>query len=158
MENFVSINSFKFNSLHKYMTPIYAELNHKCHAPDDLKRTILAESITAFFIRMREYRGLSLQELSEKTNISTNELEAFEQGKKKDRHIEAAYARALGGEAEVGFFLQLLHEFKTPSIKESKLELARAALRQYGVMVPGVDYQRLSSETGIVIPMHRTTS
>src|ERR1700734_2296912 len=82
MSNVVALGRFRFDSLHKYMQAVYANLNLHCQDSEEQKKVILAESIRTFFIRTREYRGLTIESLSEKSGIGSPELEAFERGER----------------------------------------------------------------------------
>lgn len=146
------ISRFRFNSLRKYMAPVYAQMNFHLHDSKEQKTDLISRLIREFFSRMREHRGISLAELAERSKIEMSDLEAFERGDKKaSRWIEAAYLSVCCAHHEMEFFCQQAHEFQNPSVKDSKIDVAKAALKQFGVMIPGVDYKRLHSEGGAVL-------
>lgn len=150
------ISSFRFNSLHKYMAPIYAQMNLHAHESKDRKSALFSKLIPQFFRRMREYREITIGRLAELSRLDQAYLEAFESGEKKSsKEIELAYLRACGAEREMDFFFQQAHEFQNPSVKDSKIDVAKAALRQFGVTFPGVDYQHLHSEKGVVLSFRK---
>lgn len=158
-QNIVSISKFKFDSLHKYMSPIYAEMNLHCRDSAEHKRATCDTIFPQFFRRMREYREVAIEELAQKSGLAVVELRAFERGEKKhDRAIPPAYVRLLGGQREMECFVQQVHQFHNPSVKESKIDAAMAALRQFGVMIPGVDYKNLHREMGKVLPILQENS
>ncbi len=148
--------NFRFGTLRKYMAPIYAQMNFHAHDGREQKSALISELIPQFFLRMRDHREITLPRLSELSKIDLADLEAFERGEKKStREIETAYLRACGAEREMDFFIQQVHEFQNPSVKDSKIEVAKAALKQYGFMFSGVDYQHLSSERGAVLSFRK---
>lgn len=146
------ISRFRFNSLRKYMAPVYAQMNLHLHDSKEEKIALISKLIRDFFCRMREHRGLSLMDLAELSRIDLPDLEAFEHGEKKcSREIENAYLRVCCAHHEMEFFCQQAHEFQNPSVKDSKVDVARAALKQFGVTFPGVDYKSLHSSGGVVL-------
>ncbi len=150
------IANFKFNSLRKYMHPIYSRLNRNLHESHKRKKEILHDTVPDFYRRLRTYRGLSLDEVAHGSAFSAEELGAFETKRLPPTFaMEMAYCKACGGHMEFEFFAQQVHEFFHPTVKTSKLEVAESALKQWGVMIPGVDYQDLHATKGKILDFVR---
>lgn len=148
--------SFRFNSLRKYMHPIYSRLNRNLHEPHERKKEILHDAVPDFYRRLRTYRGLSLDNIAQGSGFSAEELGAFEERRLSPNFaMEMAYCNACGGHREFEFFAQQVHEFFHPTVKTSKLEVAESALKQWGVMIPGVDYQNLHAAKGKILEFVR---
>lgn len=150
------ISSFKFDSLRKYMHPIYSRLNRNLHESKERKKEILHDTVPDFYRRMRAYRGLSLDEVAGGSGFSAEELGAFETKRMPPNFaMEMAYCKACGGHLEFEFFAQQAHEFFHPTVKESKLNVAEAALKQWGIKIPGVDYKSLHAPKGKILELVR---
>ena len=157
MDNVFSVSEFKTDTLHKYMKPVYAEMNLHLFDSDDGKQKVLQQVFPMFFRRMREYRNVSLDEISTKHKIPLEQLEFFESGQGKlNRDIECAYLDSCGGYAEIGNFERQIREFKTPSFKESRFVHAQMAARA-GVIIPGIDYKNLNPEGAVILPFTRSS-
>lgn len=155
----VALSEFRFSTLHKYMSPIYAELDRNAQETDEKKRSIIKQAIPRFFKRMREYRKIALAEIAKRFSISLTRLESFEQGGVGAySDIIAAYNYSCGGLHEFECFEQALREFREPKIKESKKDCAQAVFTQFGIKIPGVDYQNFDVRRGVVLEMRRRKS
>ena len=155
MENVFSVSEFKTDSLHKYMRPVYAEMNLHLSASEDEKKRILPTLFPIFFRRMREYRGIEIERIAEKYKIPLERLRLVELGQHKiDREIESAYLHECGGYAELAVFERQIREFQNPSFKDSRSDHALIASKA-GMVVPGLDYKKLTPENGSVLPFVR---
>ncbi len=138
------------------MAPLYAEMNRHQHDSKEQKAAAISKFVREFFRRAREYRDISLPELADRSKIELSALEAFEMGESKcTREIERAYIRACCAHLELEYFCQQAHEFQNPSVKDTKREVAEAALKQFGVMFPGVDYKNLRRDCGALLHFPR---
>ena len=151
-EQVTYISSFQFNTLRKYMHSLYATLNHNIEASDERKREFIRELVPQFFYRMRTHRQIQLEDLAKTIGVTVDHLQQFEEGKiRADKKIEDGYCRTCGGHDEKLFFSQQLQEFMNPSIKEDKDRIAMAALRQYGLVMAGVDYKNTCATKGAIL-------
>ena len=148
----VDISEFRFGSLRKYMHPIYARMNRHLHETEEKKREILFDMVPEFYRRMRVYRGLSLEQVAKGSAFSTEELADFEKKKTPPSFAkEMVYTTVCGRHIEFEFFVAQVREFFQPSIKESKRDLALPALKQWGIVMPGVDYKNLHTPRGKIL-------
>jgi hypothetical protein len=156
MDNVLSVSEFKTDTLHKYMKPVYAEMNLHLFDPDEEKQKVLQQVFPMFFRRMREYRNVSLEEISTKYKIPLERFEIFESGHQKlNREIECAYLEACGGYAEIANYERQIREFKTPLFKDSRFVHAQMAAR-VGMVIPGIDYMNLNPDGAAVLPFTRS--
>lgn len=153
MNQVVQFSEFKFNSLHKYMAPLYSAMNMRAFSPDNEKKECLRLFIREFFVRLRQYRGRSLEEIAATASkIPFERFRAFEAGETPaSREIENVYCKACCGDAEFEYFYHQLRAFKDPSIKDSCRAVAKDVLRKSGIMLPYVDYKNLGDDSGTIL-------
>jgi hypothetical protein len=156
MENVVSLDKYQFRSLRKYMAPLYAELNRSQHEASEKKLEARMTIATRFFVRLRNYRGISLGDLSETAKIPVEELAAFERGERNgNRRFVSAYLRACSAHDEMEYFRHQLLAHENPSLRETTLDCATDAFRRFGIKLPGVDYRHLGAQRGVVVPLRQ---
>ena len=145
-QQITDISKFKFSSLHKYLHPIYSILHHNANLTSDEKKLLVHNLIPAFFKRMREYRDVPLERVATASDLSCDYLLKFEKGEVAAlKELELAYCRVCSGLQEYHCFLQHLHEFMHPSVKETKQAIALDVLKRFGISIPTVDYKNLHS-------------
>ncbi len=145
----VHLNKFHFDSLRKYMQPLYSELVRNENKPKDEKHKIKSQVLAEFLRRLRVYRGKTISELAEKFNLNCQELEQAEGGKVEiSTGPFMAYIKGCYGEREFSYFSEKLREFHDPSIRLSKLAVAHDALKRFGIVITGVDYKSLHAQKG----------
>ena len=148
----VEISEFRFNTLRKYLSPIYTRLNHHIHATREQKQDLLRGLIPQFFKRLREHRGISVERVASAADHTCEQVSAFENGEiAASKELELAYCRTCSGIQEYHFFLQQIHEFMNPQAKESIHAIALDAIKRFGVMIPTVDYRSLHSPRGVIL-------
>ena len=154
-----NLSEFRFDTLRKYMHPIYARLNLDMGECRESKAEILRELVPKFYKRLRTFRNVSLEFLSERSGFTTERLKAFEENflettsPQEAKEIERAYCKVCYGDHEYGYFAQQIHEFFNPTIKDTKIEVARAALKQKGLLFPDIDYKTLFAPRGKVLEL-----
>ena len=157
-ENVVGLGDFKFSTLHKFMSPIYAELDLNIRKSARKKRRVLYRIVPKFFKRMREYRGIELSQIAKNFFIEEEKLRHFENGSaKSDNYLTFAYCHTCGGYREFDFFTLKLREFQNPSLKDVRDSAALDALKRFGAMMPGVDYQNLHRPLCTILEMRGPT-
>ncbi len=138
------------------MQPIYAVLNKNLHTTTDQKKAIVKDILPDFYRRMRVYREKSFEDLSESSKIPVSAFSDFENKSTSLTYaIETSYLHACNGFDERAFFSEQLNEFFNPLIKEGKLELAKAIFKDYGIVLPTVDYKTINSPRGVVLELKR---
>lgn len=143
---------FRFSSLRKYMQPLYFSLNRHLTETKERKQEVVRKLVPEFFHRMREHRNISLEDIAAKTKLSVATLEGFESGTiRGDREVEDVYCRLCHGENERAHFMDRVHEFMNPSVRETREAIAKDSLRRYGLVIPGVDYANLGTPRGKVL-------
>lgn len=151
-EQITSLSDFRFNSLRKFMQPLYAELSHHARDSKEEKQELIRAIIPRFFRRLRAYREVSLETVAEHAGLAVNELRLFEDGAiKSNSTIEYAYCRSCSASQERDFFERRLHEFMHPTARASREAVAMDALKRFGVVMPDVDYAGLNSPKGILL-------
>lgn len=155
MDKVTAIQNFKFESLHKYMNPIYAELNFHRLDNEETRQALVKKIVPQFFVRLRNFRGWSQEELAKKLNIELWKIEMFERGEAGafTKALEESYVWVLGGAKELEIFLDELLLFRHPEAREQRRLIARDALRRYGVVFPGFNYAISNQGFGSVLPM-----
>lgn len=148
----VEISKFRFNTLRKYLSPVYTCLNNNIHASREQKQELLRTLIPQFFKRLREHRGISMERVASAADHTRDQVSAFENGEiSASKGLELAYCRACSGTQEYHYFLQQIHEFMNPTAKESIHAIALDALKRFGIMIPTVDYRSLHSPRGVIL-------
>jgi hypothetical protein len=146
------LSEFRFDSLRKFMQPVYAGLNLHSHDTKEEKQTVLPALVSQFFRRLRIYREIPIEMVAERANLPVEDLEKFEAGVlKSNPAIEYAYCRACSGLQEREFFERRIYEFIHPTVRASKEAIAMDALKRFGVVMPDVDYAGLNTPKGVLL-------
>ena len=147
-----SLSDFRFDSLRKFMQPLYAELNLHSRDTKEEKQTLLRSLIPRFFRRLRTYREIPLEVVAERANLPLGDLQLFEDGALKTcSAIEYAYCQTCSGSHERDFFERRLYEFIHPTVRASREAVAMDALKRLGVVMPDVNYAELNSAKGVLL-------
>lgn len=155
MDKIIEIEAFKFNTLHKYMSPLYAEMNLRLHDQPERKKALCEGIVSKFFKRLREYREVPLEDISARYKIEIKALQLFEQGTlSPEDHFIYAYVWSCGGHREFDYFKQQLREFHQPTVKLSRIALAKDLLSR-GIVLEGINYQKLHSKEAEVVTFRR---
>ncbi len=156
MSHVVQLSNFRFDSLRKYMAPLYACLQRQIDVPKEEKERIVKETVPKFYERLRAYRDRTLEDIAELSKCSLENLELFERGEIKVSHeIEMAYCKACHGENERIQFMHEIRAFYLPSIRETEMVLAKDVYIRFGLTSAYVDYQNLNVERGKVLEFNR---
>lgn len=148
-ENVVCLADFHFDSLRKYMQPLYAMLIRSEDQSRDEKRLISLQARVEFLKRLRTYRGKSIEDLAAQLNLNSEELKQIESGAVEiKKQIFMAYLAKCHGEREFHHFIERLREFQAPSIRSTKMAVAYDALKRFGIIMDGVDYKTLHAPRG----------
>lgn len=150
----VFMDHFRFDSLSKHMKPFYADLIRHENANDEQKAEIRRKVCVNFYRRVREYRGLTVDRTAEICRVSSDEIQALERGDKEhEKWLIGRFIRACGADLEYEVFFQKLLEFKDPRARASVRDVAIPALKQWGIIIPGVNYKNLNSKEGNIVPL-----
>lgn len=153
--NVVQLDCFHFNTLSKYMKPLYADLVLHENAAPERKAEVVRVVCRIFYRRVREYRKLTVEHTAEICRVSTDAIEALERGEKNhERWLVNRFIRACGADLEYEVFCQKILEFKEPKARASVRDLAEPLLKK-GILIPGVDYKSLNSKRGEVVSLFR---
>ena len=137
MQNVISIEKFKFNSLRKFLTPIYMGLNFSAREPAKNKEKIAILAAAEFFRRLREFHGIPPEELAAGLGVAVESLKSFERGEQPDdRELPRLYVKVFRAHLELEIFCQRIQQFKAPVPDPSKGGLAKAAFRHLGWKSP----------------------
>lgn len=148
----IDINEFKFNTLHKHMSPIYWELRRNEERPLKEKEEIVRRLICRFFKRMREYRGVSIERIARSSNSNSEMIRNFEDGLiRSSAALEKAYCRECSAQQEQDYFNRRLFEFANPETRDQKKDLALDLVQRFGILIPDVNFSRLKSPPGDLI-------
>jgi len=147
------ISQFRFNSMRKYMHPIYALLNRNLDLREQEKREFVKRTIPKFFQRLREYRNISREGMAAATGILLTDLKQFENGEpvKTSRDFGWEYLRACHAFSEFDYFSQQIREFYHPSIKGTAQDMAIDLVKKFGILLPSVDYKSLHAARGTIL-------
>lgn len=149
-----NLSDFRFDSLRKFMLPVYAELNRHAHDTKEQKQTLLRSLISRFFCRLRTYREIPLEVVAERARLPVSDLRLFEDGLlKTSPAIEFAYCQICSGSHERDFFERRLYEFIHPTLRASREAVAMDALKRFGVVMPDVNYAELNTPRGVLLPL-----
>lgn len=153
----ITIKEFQFSSLRKFMSPIYGILNFNASLSAKEKQKIIYQVIPEFYKRLRLFRKFSVDELAEKSGLSTEALLGFEEscGSIPPR-IERAYLKHCYGLTEINFFQDCIFDFLNPGAKESRNSMALEMLKRKGLIMPNVDYQSLHVTRGTLLNLQRS--
>ena len=135
------------------MRPLYCEFNfHRSETPEE-KAAVVKKLKSSFLIRMRIHREVTLREISDLYKVPLATLQQFEEGKiELSNEIAQAYIYTCGGQSELPVFKRLIQEFFFPNLTEKlKQDILLAA--KLGAIVPGVDYKKLETPEGRLVPM-----
>lgn len=141
------------------MQIVYWNLKKNIDQPLQKKKEIICATIAEFFTRLRDFRSLSREALSEKSKISLQKITDFESGRLDQTtdifDLTEAYNKICGGHKEYEIFNAHVFEFFHPQARQAKEELAKCLLIQYGIVMPGIDYKNLESEKGKLLDLKR---
>ncbi len=152
----IELTSFRFNSLHKYMQPLYSSLNATTEGSKEEKRELIKKIVPQFFSRLRTYRNIPIEVVASKSKRSCEELEMWELGMSPvSRELEDIYIQICSGHDELDFFRQTLAEFMNPIAKQNREEIAISLLKKMGLRIPTVDYKNLNGQKGKVLDLQR---
>lgn len=149
--NEIRIKDFQFRSLRKYMLPLYWQLRHAEQLSAEKKLTMISEVIREFFIRIRKYRKIPVEQMAKILNKPIEKIRAFESGLIKSAELEQAYCKACGALHELEYFERRVQEFKTPEIRDQKNQLAKNLIKDHGIILPDLDITRTDGTTAHII-------
>lgn len=155
MDGEINIENFHFQSLRKYMTPIYWRLRHAELLSEDEKLAVLRSSIRQFFVRIRMFRNLSIEQVAERLEVNSQEIESFESGFLKSPELERAYCDLCHAWFELEYFERRVREFQNPDIREKRNDLGFALLRSFGILMPDFKLQKCEAEPAKVLQIRR---
>ena len=155
MDAEIKIEDFHFRSLRKYMTPIYWKLRHAESLPDEEKLAVLQSSIRQFFVRIRLFRNLSIEQVAERLKVTAQEIESFESGFLKSSDFEKAYCDLCHAWFELEYFERRVQELQNPDIREKRNDLGFALLRSFGILMPDFKLQKTKAEPAKVLQIRR---
>lgn len=155
MDAEINIEDFHFQSHRKYMTPIYWKLRHAELLSDDEKLAVLRSSIRQFFVRIRLFINLSIEQVAERLKVTVQEIESFESGSLKSPEFERAYCDLCHAWFELEYFERRVREFQNPDIREKRNDLGFALLRSFGILMPDFKLQKPEAEPAKVLQIHR---
>lgn len=147
----IRIEDFKFQSLRKFMLPIYWKLRHAEQLCNEEKSEVIKNSIREFFIRMRKFRHLTIEEMAIAVKTSTQDLEAFEAGSTKSAELERAYCERCYAWHELEYFERRVRECRDPDTRTQKEGMAKDLLKRHGILLPDVNFSRLNAPPAEVI-------
>lgn len=150
--HYVDINEFRFNSLHKHMSPIYWELRRNEDRPLKEKEDIVRVLIPSFFKRLREYRGISVERIAKRSAVDVEVVQRFENGTiRSTASLEKAYCLECTAQHEQDYFNRRLYEFANPETRQGKKDIALDLVQRFGILIPDVDFSRIKSPPGDLI-------
>lgn len=149
--NEIRIKDFQFRSLRKYMLPLYWQLRHAEQLSSEKKVSIISEVIREFFVRIRKYRKISVEQMAKILNKPIDKIKAFENGFIKSAELEHAYCKTCGALHEFEFFERRVQEFKTPEIRDQKNQIAKSLIKDHGIILPDIDLTHSDSSTADII-------
>lgn len=155
MDGEINIENFHFQSLRKYMTPIYWKLRHAELLSEDEKLAVLRSSIRQFFTRIRMFRNLSIEQVAERLKVNPQEIESFESGSLKSPDLERAYCDLCHAWFELEYFERKVREFQNPDIREKRNDLGFALLRSFGILMPDFKLQKSKAEPAKILQIRR---
>lgn len=156
MSEVVHFSEFRFNSLRKFMAPVYALMQKQIGKPSEEKKQIVSATLPKFYERMRLYRQMSLEDVAATSKVPLADFEAFESGSLQvNREIEEGYCKACHGHQEREYFAHQIYAFYHPSVRESTLAMAKDVFIRFGLTSPYVDYQNLNTPRGKVLELKR---
>lgn len=156
MDTEINIEDFHFQSLRKYMTPIYWKLRHAEFLPNDEKLDVLRSCIRMFFVRIRLYRNFSVEQVADRLKVSVQEVESFESGSLKSPELEKEYCHLFHAWLELEYFERRVREFQRPQIREKQNELGFTLLRSFGILLPEFKLQRPDSKSAKILQIRRS--
>lgn len=162
MGKLVSFSEFHFDSLRKFMAPLYADLLLNARKMPDKEKPIFAKRIAhKFCARLRVYRGFTLEEVVEKSKgqFSVSDLVDFEIGESKTKElaqdIKWFYEKIFRATPEMHYLDSQVHAFFNPSVRESEILMAKEVLIKHGIKSDYVNYKDLWKEKGKLLELKR---
>lgn len=149
----VSMDTFQFSSLRKFMRPLYSELRFRENESPESKKAFSKSLIPKFFRRVREYRNKTILDIAKHSGQSIETVELFESGipQLHPTVIEWAYVEVCSASQEVSYFFELLEEFRDPTIRDTRREMALEVLKRFGTKMNTVRYDTLNQQHNNVI-------
>lgn len=153
MESGISeLKNHQFTSLRKQMRPVYGQLLRNRDLPSAEKQLVLRNALREFFVRLREFRNLSVEEVATRSRMSLSEVVNFEADPSKfDGETAGRYAESCKASLELEVLDDHIREFVQPGMFESRRDLGLTVLRQTGILMPGLDLHSLSQPTASVL-------
>lgn len=161
MATIVSFSEFKFDSLRKFMLPIYSDLLRNAYMPKEQKPVFAKMIAHQFCVRLRIYRGFTLEEVVErsKDQFSISDLVDFENGESKTKElaqeIKWFYEKIFRATPEMHYLDSQIHAFFNPSVRESEILMAKEVLIKHGIKSDYVNYKDLWKEKGKLLELKR---
>ena len=154
--NLIELRKHQFVNLRQQMQPVYAILLSNRDANIAAKHVILQSTLKMFFIRLREFRNLTKEQFAEAAKLTLEDVENFEdESLEFNGEIAEKYAKICQGHSELSNLEDQIKEFKNPGFFESRRSVAHSALKQMGIVMPGVDYTNLNSGPASIISLER---
>lgn len=151
--NEIRIEDFQFQSMRKYMFVLYWRLRHAEAFTPEEKIKIAKGVFCDFFVRIRKFRNINVNEMAARLNKSVLEIEAFESGERRSLELEYSYCKMLQASHEFEYFERRLWEFNNPGTREEKKAIAKNLLKKFGIIMPDIDLLRLNSPPAKVIEL-----
>ncbi len=151
----IRIEDFQFQSLRKFMLPIYWKLRHAEQLSSEAKSEVIKSSIREFFIRIRKFRHLTIEEMAIAVKTSTQDLEAFEAGSIKSAELERAYCERCYAWHELDYFERRVRECRDPETRTQKEGMAKDLLKRHGILLPDVNLSRLNAPPAQVVEISK---
>lgn len=156
--NEIRIEDFQFQSLRRFMSPLYWRLRHAELLSDEEKKEVIRRSIREFFIRLRKFRQISIEEISDSSSFSAEEIAAFERGDSKSKDLEQLYCKRFHAWHELEYFETRIRECQNPEIRTQKQAIAKDLLKRHGIILPDVDLFNSKSQPADIICIESRTS
>lgn len=154
----IRIEDFQFQSLRKFMLPLYWRLRHAELLSGEEKKEVIRKSIREFFVRLRKFRQTSIEDISDTSNFSAEEIASFEKGDSKSKDLEQLYCKRFHAWHELEYFETRIRECQNPEIRIQKQAIAKDLLKQHGIILPGVTPFTSKSQHADVIRIDSRTS
>jgi len=154
-KNEIRIEDFQFQSLRKFMSPLYWRLRHAELLPPEEQTSAVMHVIRDFFIRLRLFRRISIEQMALTLKKSNQEILDFESRAVKSVDLEHSYCDVLQAWHEFEYFDRRVREFKNPETRVQKQMMAKNLLKQYGIIMPDIDLSRLNAPSADIIQLFK---
>lgn len=147
------MNDHEFKILRKYMAAFYAELRFRESESNEFKLTYIKSIVPQFFARVRKFRNVSLEKISKHSGLSEQEVQDYEHGKeiRNADVLSRSYCHTCGAHREIEYFTELVEEFKNPSVRENKRNIANDFRKKTGLQFQTIRYDILDNSTNEII-------